>query len=263
MAKQLIRFDWAIKKLLRDKANFAILEGFLTVVLGEEVKIERILESEGNQENDTDKYNRVDVLVQNTKGELVIVEVQNSKEFDYFQRMLYGTSKVITEYIDKGQPYAHVKKVVSITIAYFDLGQGEDYVYHGSNTFKGIHKNDILQLADAQKLLYQKQQVHEIFPEYWIIKVERYNKQVEDKLDEWIYFLKHSEVPDEFTAPGLDEAREKLDELRMNEQERKEYKRYLRGLMDTASARETERIEIQFKIEKAEREGLEKGFQKV
>ena len=32
-----IRFDWAIKHILRDKANFDILEGLISVLLGEEV----------------------------------------------------------------------------------------------------------------------------------------------------------------------------------------------------------------------------------
>ena len=41
-----IRFDWAVKRLLRQKANFDVLEGFLTVLLGEEVKIIELLESE-------------------------------------------------------------------------------------------------------------------------------------------------------------------------------------------------------------------------
>ena len=56
-----IRFDWAIKRLLRQKANFGVLEGFLTVFLGEQIKIEEILESEGNQQMADDKFNRVDI----------------------------------------------------------------------------------------------------------------------------------------------------------------------------------------------------------
>ena len=44
-----IRFDWAIKRLLRQKANFGVLEGFLTVFLGEKITIVELLESEGNQ----------------------------------------------------------------------------------------------------------------------------------------------------------------------------------------------------------------------
>ncbi|MEM6829021.1 MAG: PD-(D/E)XK nuclease family transposase [Bacteroidota bacterium] len=69
-------------------------------------------------------------MVKNQLGELVIIEVQNSKEYDrpaarYFHRMLFGTSKVITQYIKQGDPYANIKKVISVTIAYFDLGQGK------------------------------------------------------------------------------------------------------------------------------------------
>jgi hypothetical protein len=45
---QLVRFDWAMKRLLRDKANFVILEGFLTVLLNEKITIQRILSSQSN-----------------------------------------------------------------------------------------------------------------------------------------------------------------------------------------------------------------------
>ena len=178
MAKKLVRFDWAIKHLLRDKGNFVVLEGFLSVLLNETVKIRQILSSQSNKETEEDKYNDVDILVENTKGELIIIEVQNAKEYDYFHRILYGTSKAIAEYIKEGKAYAEVKKVISITIAYFDLGQGEDYVYHGTNIFKGIHKKDTLTLSDKQKDLYDKQHVYQIYPEYWIIKAGIFNEEI-------------------------------------------------------------------------------------
>ena len=63
-----IRFDWAIKRLLRQKANFGVLEGFLTVFLNEPIKIIEILESEGNQQTEDDKFNRVDIKAKNSKG---------------------------------------------------------------------------------------------------------------------------------------------------------------------------------------------------
>ena len=75
-----IRFDWAIKRLLRQKANFDVLEGFLTVFLNEKVEIMEILESEGNQLAADDKFNRVDIKAKNSKGEIIIVEVQNTSE---------------------------------------------------------------------------------------------------------------------------------------------------------------------------------------
>ena len=66
-----IRFDWAIKRLLRQKANFGVLEGFLTVFLGEQIKIEEILESEGYQQMADEKFNRVDIKAKNTKGDII------------------------------------------------------------------------------------------------------------------------------------------------------------------------------------------------
>lgn len=142
-----IRFDWAMKRMLRNKANFGVLEGLLTTLLREKITIRHMLESESNQEEEYDKYNRVDMLAENSKGDLILVEVQNNNEFAYFQRMLFGTSKLITEYISRGEGYDKIRKVYSVNIVYFSLGHGTDYVYHGTTEFRGIHDNDILQLS--------------------------------------------------------------------------------------------------------------------
>lgn len=256
--KQLIRFDWAIKKLLRNKANFDVLEGFLSELLRENIKIKQILDSESNKEDETDKHNRVDILVEDSNGDLVIIEVQNSKEYDYFHRILYGTSKAITEHIDEGEAYAKVKKIISVTIAYFDLGQGKDYIYHGKNQFRGLHHGDILNLADKQKSLYQKENVFEIFPEYWLIKVSKFNNAVQDKLDEWIYFLKNGEVQESFTAKGLIAAKEKLDEMKLSDEEKAEYKAFLKRLRDIASEQHTKMADAEDLIN----EGVKKGEEK-
>ena len=77
------------------------------------------------------------MLAEDSKGELIIIEVQNNRELDYFHRMLYGASKAITDYINEGQEYGVIRKVYSINIVYFELGQGKDYVYHGRTSFKG------------------------------------------------------------------------------------------------------------------------------
>jgi len=253
--KQLIRFDWAMKKLLRNKANFDVLEGFLSELLAEDIIIKKILESEGNKEDKSDKLNRVDIFVEDANGELIIIEVQNSKEYDYFHRILYGTSKVITEYIDEGDEYAKVKKVISVTIAYFDLGQGKDYVYRGTTQFKGIHEGDILNLAEVQKQIYEVDKAHQIYPEYWIIKVGKFDNVIQDKLDEWVYFLKNSELPENHSAKGLSEAKKKLDELNLTEEERIAYKVYLKNLRDIASEQHTKMVDAKILIDK----GVEKG----
>ena len=235
MAKKLIHFDWAIKRLLRNKANFVILEGFLSELLFENIKIKQILESESNQEEDDDKYNRVDILTENSKNELIIIEIQNTYEIDYFQRMIYGVSKAIAQNLMKRQPYSLVKKVISVNIVYFDLGQGKDYIYKGITEFKGLHQNDLLELSGRQKAKFLKEKVSDAFPEYYILKVNNFNDKAKDTLDEWVYFLKNSEVKDEFRARGLKEAQEVLDVMRLPKEEQYSYNRHLDSLHLKAS----------------------------
>ena len=235
MTKKLIRFDWAVKKLLRNKANFVVLEGFLSELLFDDIKIQKILESESNQDTENDKYNRVDILTQNSKNELIIVEIQNTYEIDFFHRMIYGTSKTLIENISLGQPYSEIKKIISINIVYFDLGQGKDYVYKGKTNFEGLHEKDTLQLSIQQKQTFTKKEISDFFPEYYIIKVNKFNDIAKDTLDEWVYFLKNSEVKDEFKAKGLAEAKEVLDIMRLDKEQQYGYNRYLDYLHYKAS----------------------------
>lgn len=235
-AKRLVRFDWAMKKLLRHKANFGILEGFLSELLKTEIKILEILDSESNKETKEDKFNRVDILVKNDKDELIIVEVQNTRQYDYFQRMLYGASKTLSEHIHEGDEYLEVKKVISVNIVYFDLGQGSDYVYHGTTVFHGLNKpSEVLSLSDKQKATFNVLTVKDIFPEYWVIKVNQFDNHAKNTLDEWIYFFKNGTVMNSFKAKGLAEAKKKLDVLTLSPVQRKDYDRYLIDLMDNAS----------------------------
>ena len=265
MNKKLIRFDWAVKKLLRNKANFGILEGFLSELLFDDIRIEKILESEGNQETEDNKFNRVDILTQNSKNELIIIEIQNTYEIDYFQRMAFGASKALIENFNLGQEYVEIKKVISINIVYFDLGQGQDYVYKGGTVFKGLHQHDTLTLSSKQQTAFLKENVSDIFPEYYIIKVNKFNNVATDSLDQWIYFLKNSEVKDEFNAKGLKQAGEVLDFMRLNEDDQYSYNRYMEYLSYKASEILSLKSEAEYRVRKDReieiaKKGLLKGL---
>jgi len=260
MSKRLIRFDWAMKKLLRNKANFVVLEGFLSELLFDDIKIQKILESEGNQETENDKYNRVDILTQNSKNELIIVEIQNTYEIDFFHRMIYSTSKALIENISLGQPYSEIKKVISINIVYFDLGQGKDYVYKGKTNFEGLHEKDTLQLSIQQKQTFTKKEISDFFPEYYIIKVNKFDDIAKDTLDEWVYFLKNSEVKDEFKAKGLAEAKEVLDIMRLDKEQQYGYNRYLDYLHYKASEILSLRLVAEDKVRQDRNVEIAKNF---
>lgn len=249
--RYLIRFDWAIKRLLRNKADFSVLEGFLSELLKDDISIETLLESESNQRLDSDKFNRVDMLVKNSKDELVIIEIQNENEYDYFHRMTYGTSKVITEYISVGEPYKNIKKVYSINIVYFDLGQGEDYIYHGKTDFIGIHKADKLRLSLKQtELLGGKIEPSQIFPEYYVIKVNNFDDVAKDTLDQWIYYLKNNEIKDSFVAKGIDKAKLLWRVDNLPEDERKKYLKHIDDLHYDASMSWSLKVDAEDKVKR-------------
>jgi predicted transposase/invertase (TIGR01784 family) len=261
MNKKLIRFDWAMKKMLRHKANFGILEGFLSELLRFDVTIESILESEGNKQDEYDKYNRVDILVRSQNNELLLVEVQNDSEIDYFQRMIFGVSKLVTEYIKEGEPYGTIKKIYSINIVYFGLGQGKDYVYEYKGEFVGLHENDILLPTTLQKQDFKVEKVSDIFPKYYILKVNNFNDIAKDTLDEWVYFLKNSEVKDSFKAKGLDKAKEKLRYESLSDEDKKMYDRFQENRRIEISVEYTAKLEAKHErnVEIA-KTAIKKGF---
>lgn len=251
-----IRFDWAVKRMLRDKANFAVLEGLITVLLGEKITISEILESEGNQESASDKFNRVDIKAINSKGEIIIVEVQLTRQLYYLQRMLYGVSKAITEHIQIGDKYDNVKKVYSINILYFDLGQGKDYLYHGRTVFTGVHTGDQLKVNTKERNEIMLCAPESVFPEYYIIRVNEFNDVAKTPLEEWLDYLKNNRIKDNTTTPGLREARERLLYMTMDDKDRRAYDSHMDDIMVQNDVLDTAKMEG---IEEGRAEGRAEG----
>ena len=256
--RRLISFDWAMKHLLRNKANFTIFEGFLSELLRDDIKIINFLESENIRETRDDRAHRVDMLVENSRGESIIVEVKRETEYDYLQRILFGASKLLLEHIKKGMPYSRLKKVISISLVYFDLGVGDDYAYHGQTQFIGINKQDILQLDNIQKELYKTDKIADVFPEFYLLKINQFDDVARNTIDQWIYFFKNETIKDEFTARGLKEAKEELDILKMSEEEHREYEAYQESLRYQASMFESSYTVGEMKGRKA---GIEEGIE--
>ena len=255
-----IRFDWAAKRMLRDKANFGVFEGLITVLLNEPVHIIEILESESNQNDRDDKFNRVDIKALNSKDEIILVEIQQARELYYLERVLYGVAKTITEHISLGDKYDKVKKVYSISILYFDLGQGADYLYHGQTSLIGVHTKDKLKINTRDKGIIKIKTPEEIFPEYFIIRVNEFNKVAKSPLEEWIDYLKNGHIKDDTTAPGLQEARKKLQYLKMDKAERRAYDRHIDNIMVQNDVLDTAKMEGREEgREEGRKEGREEG----
>lgn len=221
-----IRFDWAAKYMLRNKADFAIFEGLISVLVGEKVTIVELLESESNQEHRNDKFNRVDIKAKDSKGDVIIVE-----------------------------------------ILYFDLGEGADYLYYGQTTLTGVHTHDTLKLTQHEREDLQVVSPEDVFPEYYIIRVNEFNQLATTPLEEWLQYLKDEYIRPDTTVPGLQEARERLEYLRMSPKDRRAYDYYVETLARDTDVERTKLLEAKIEGEKQGRtkgraEGMEKGMEK-
>ena len=173
-----IRFDWAAKHILRDKADFSVFEGFLMVLLKEPVKIVELLESESNQQNEDDKFNRVDIKAKNSNGEIILVEIQQSEE-------------------------------------------------------------------------------------YYILRVKAFNKEPENAMDEWMDYLKNERIRQDTAVPGLQEAKRRLDYLKMTVAEQKIYDNYLYNKFYREDVLNTSRTKgVVEGYHEGKEEGLQEGLEK-
>ena len=216
---------------MRDKSNYVVLEGFLSTLLEEDLRISRFLESESNQTDETDKFNRADILVEDSKGRLLIIKIQNYRELYYYHQMLYGASDILSRYTDEETDYNKICKIYSINIVYFSMIKSKDYAYHGEIIFRGLHDSDnFLKLSVRQQELFIGKDAGDIFPEYYVLRVNDFDKVAKTPLDEWIKFLKTGEIDKEATAKGLPEARERLRIDTLPDAEKRAYYRDMEAL---------------------------------
>jgi predicted transposase/invertase (TIGR01784 family) len=211
--RTLISFDWALKTILRQRDNFDILEGFLSDLLNDAIKITGLLESESNKDSEDDKFNRVDLKAQDSKGKEIIIEVQHDPEPDYLERVYYGAAKSLVNDMWEGYKYGKVKKIISVSIVYWGLLK-KSYVVKGSMKFEDLVGN--------QEIKNTK----DIFADYYFIQPKLFEDKIKNKLDEWVYLFKHSKIKGDIQATNMDKAQDKLDRLKMTESERKAYEEY-------------------------------------
>lgn len=187
----------------------------------------------------------------------MLIEVQYDSEDDYFHRMVYGISKLITQYIQEGQPYGQIKKAYSINILYFGLGQGSDYLYEYRGEFFGMNDNEVFLPSKNQQEKYKIEKVSDIFPKYYIIRVNHFkNEKVDKPIDEWIYFLQKSEIKPDFHSRGMNEAKQKLRYEQMPDTEKQAYNRFVENRRIELAVTETAKDE-------GFREGIKEGIKET
>ena len=226
-----IRFDWAIKRLLRQTENFDILEGFLTVFLGEKIEIVEILKSKGPRQKENEKFNRADIKVRNSKGETNIVEIQNTTLLHYCESRLLAEADDKSADFNIGDNAEDIKGVYFINVLHFDIGQGADYVYKGKDHLLGLHTNIELRLFDHQRNTLLRSFPKELNATYYLIRTRNFNLQVVSPMEEWMLYLSKGVISESTQTPGLKEAYAKLKCDDMSKAEKYAYFEYLNAVM--------------------------------
>ena len=255
--RTMLSFDYAMKKLLRRKGNFAILEGFLSELLERDVRVKSILESESNRDDRNDKQTRVDVVAEEADGNLILVEVQYHFQIDYLLRILYGVSRTLVEYVRRGEPYGNIRKIYSVSILYFPEYHDEDeYVYHGKTIFSGKIWGKIMRLNEQEKKRFKVETAGDLYPEFYLLDVTNFDDEARSKLDEWVYYFKNSEIMDDFSAKGMKEARKHLDFEKLSPEEKRQYEKTIDEKLGWDSSINTAKEDG---FEKGKEEGIEIG----
>jgi hypothetical protein len=232
--RNILSFDYAIKRQLRDKANYDIVSGFLSELFGHDVSITSIDES---------GITAID------GGREIQIDLQIEREFDIYERQLsepgFTRLKDYQDCVQNGGLVGanHIRPSAFIKIQYLPHKTGKGCVYRKEVHFEGIHnKKDKFSLP--------------IFPIQYLIFPNNFDGEVNDTLDEWMLYLSKDEVQATIKAKGLAKAKSILDYDKLSPEEQNEYDHALEAKRSLQSAFETVEY-ISFR--KGEEMGAAKG----
>ena len=251
----LMSFDYAIKYLLRDKGDYAVVEGFISALLKtqgyKDIKIIALLESESNKEDPKSKRSLADVIVEDEDHNKYIIEIERSVKDSFIHKACFNSFRIIVDNIAQNADYKQIVKVFHITLLYFSIGNG--VLYHGKSIVHEINSGEKLSLHITNPLTNKSFDAVDIFPEYFFISIPSFNDIIKQEIDEWLYVMKHDDVPKNFHSPYMKIVADKLAILKMTKDERDHYFYDRKKLY-------SDRDELDYAIRQGIAQGIEQGI---
>ena len=250
--KPLISFDYAIKYLLKDKGGYEVVEGFISALLKsqgyKDVKIIALLDAESNKEDTLNNRSLADLIVEDEEHHKYIVEIERNIQQAFVHKACFNTSRLIVDHIAEGTDFTKIVKVFHISILYFPVGN--EPIHHGQTNIRGIESKEKLTVhlrnPDTDAVI----DATDILPEYFFISVPLFNDRLEKEIDDWLYVMKHDDVPKNFHSPYMQKVADKLSILKMTPEERNAYYAYMKQVY-------TDRDSLETMLEKGKAEGKE------
>lgn len=222
----LISFDYAIKYLLRDRADYEIVEDFISAVLEtggySPIKITMPLERESNKESSDMKGSIVDLAVEDEKGNAYLVEIDRAIATYFLHKACFNTSRLIVDTLPAKDAYMGIKKVFHINVLYSTPKYIESYLYHIKsvvNKISGTKQEEIEIIDKNSKIQYYSR----ILPEYFVIALPAFSNIVSKTIDEWIYFIKNEKIHEGCNNLSIKKAYERFAVINMNQEDKIRY----------------------------------------
>ncbi|WP_375331081.1 Rpn family recombination-promoting nuclease/putative transposase [Candidatus Tisiphia endosymbiont of Oplodontha viridula] len=232
--KPLISFDYAIKYLLKDKGDYAIVEGFISALLKtkgyKDVKIVALLEAESNKEDSKSKRSLADVIVEDEDHHKCIIEIERNVKDSFIHKACFNTSRLIVDNLAQREDYTQIIKIFHISLLYFPIGNGNGVIYHGKTIIHEIETNERLNVHIKNMETFEVFDATDILPEYFYISVPLFNDRLEKEIDDWLHVMKYDKVPPNYHSPYMSQVADKLNILKMTKEERANYSYYQKKL---------------------------------
>jgi len=159
---------------------------------------------------------------------------------------------LIVDNLAQREDYTQIVKVFHISLLYFPIGSGTGAVYHGKTIIHEIETKEKLSVHIKSQETNEVFDATDILPEYFYISIPLFNDRLEKEIDDWLYVMKHDEVPEGFHSPYMQQVAEKLSILKMTPEERASYSYYQKKIYN-------DRDEFEAALSKGIEEGIEKG----
>ena len=228
--------DFGFKKIFGEEASKPLLIDFLNALLPQNSPIVD-LSFKNNEQlglTDLDRKAIYDIYCENEHGEKFIVELQKAKQNYFKDRTIYYSTFPIREQAERGEWDYRLKAVYCVGILDFVF---TDY----DNAAEADEVVHTVQLKDqCGRVFYDKLTYLYVEMPHFVLREE----QLQTRLDQWLYFIKHLEdfqqIPAIFQDAVFDQAFEKAELARLGPAELDRYEsslkvyRDLKGVVDTA-----------------------------
>lgn len=262
--KPLISFDYAIKYLLKDKGDFEIVEGFISALLKSQgetkknVKIIALLDTESNREDTILKRSLADLIVEDEDHNKYIIEIDRNLHQGFVHKACFSTSRLIVDNLSQGNEFTDIVKVIHISILYFPVGK--EPIHHGETIIRGLESKERLSIHIKDPKTGIEVDATNILPEYFFISIPQFDDRLEKEIDDWLYVMKHSDVPKHFHSPYMEKVKERLNVLKMTVLERNSYFTYMKDVFTDRDSMFTSKEEGR---EEGRKEGIEIAAKKM